>query len=254
MKIQYASDLHLEFADNSRFLKENPLKAVGDILVLAGDIGYIGDDNYSKHPFWDWASENYKQVIVTPGNHEFYQFFDINKLYNGWELEIRHNVRCYYNAVIPLSDDIDLIVTTLWAKIRIEDAFYTESVVNDFKRIRNGNDLLDWGRFNDEHLNCVDFLKESVNHSKAKHIIVATHHVPSFQLMSDEFKGSKANGAFTVEMEYFIAESPIEYWIYGHSHRNIDKSICKTQCVSNQLGYVFAGEHQSFDRARYIEL
>ena len=55
MKIQYASDLHLEFADNWRYLKENPLQVTGDILVLAGDIGYLGDENYSKHPFWDWA-------------------------------------------------------------------------------------------------------------------------------------------------------------------------------------------------------
>ena len=70
MKIQYASDLHLEFADNWRFLKENPLQVTGDILVLAGDIGYLGDENYSKHPFWDWASENYQQVIACMGNHE----------------------------------------------------------------------------------------------------------------------------------------------------------------------------------------
>ena len=77
MRIQYASDLHLEFSENSSYLKHNPLLAVGDVLVLAGDIGYIGDDNYSKHPFWDWASQNYKQVIVIPGNHEFYKLFDL---------------------------------------------------------------------------------------------------------------------------------------------------------------------------------
>lgn len=77
MKIQYASDLHLEFADNWRYLKENPLQVTGDILVLAGDIGYLGDENYSNHPFWDWASENYQQVIVCMGNHEFYKYYDI---------------------------------------------------------------------------------------------------------------------------------------------------------------------------------
>ena len=72
MKIQYASDLHLEFKENSNFLKHHPLIVAAEVLVLAGDIGYIGDDNYSRHPFWNWASENYRQVIVIPGNHEFY--------------------------------------------------------------------------------------------------------------------------------------------------------------------------------------
>lgn len=64
MKIQYASDMHLEFADNWRYLRAHPLEVTGDILLLAGDIGYLGDDNYSKHPFWDWASENYIQLIL----------------------------------------------------------------------------------------------------------------------------------------------------------------------------------------------
>ena len=72
MRIQYASDLHLEFRENSSFLKHNPLAVAGEVLVLAVDIGYIGDENYSRHPFWDWASGNYSRVIVVPGNHEFY--------------------------------------------------------------------------------------------------------------------------------------------------------------------------------------
>ena len=62
-RLQYASDLHLEFAENASYIKHNPLKVAGDILVLAGDIGYFGDENDSRHPFWDWASDNYKQVL-----------------------------------------------------------------------------------------------------------------------------------------------------------------------------------------------
>lgn len=66
----------------------SPLTVSGEILILAGDIGYIGDENYSKHSFGDWASENYKQVIVIQGNHEFCKMFDIDQLYNGWSWEI----------------------------------------------------------------------------------------------------------------------------------------------------------------------
>jgi predicted phosphodiesterase len=253
MKIQYASDLHLEFADNSRFLKDHPLIKTGDMLVLAGDIGYLGDDNYSKHPFWGWASDNYEQVVIIPGNHEFYKSFDMDTLHDGWELQIRSNVRCYYNTVIHCGNT-DLIATTLWGQIRLEDAFQTENAITDFRRIRYSNKILDWARFNDEHERCFQFLDKSVKSSKAQNIIVTSHHVPSFMLNAPEFEGSRLNGAFTVELGDYIASAPIKYWIYGHSHRNINRYIGKTLCVSNQLGYVFANEHQSFNPGAYVEV
>ena len=253
MKIQFASDLHLEFQENSRWLKDNPLIPIGEILVLAGDIGYLGDENYSKHSLWKWCAENFKQTIVVPGNHELYKSFDINDLTEGWEIRVRENVRAVYNKVLHFGD-IDLICSTLWAEIPLHEAYFTEKGVSDFRRIRDGERLLSWERFNEEHRRCVDFICRRVEESKAKTKIVVTHHVPSFQLMAEEFNGSMINGAFTSNLDKMIESLPIDYWIYGHSHRNIETEIGGTKMLTNQLGYVFADEHIDFNRKKFIEL
>ena len=254
MKIQYASDLHLEFHENWQTLKqeEEPLDVCGEILVLAGDIGYLGDDNYTTHPFWDWASNNFKQVIVALGNHEFYKFYDLSSMPDGLIGEIRPNVHYYYNAVVHIGN-IDFIISTLWGHVDLKDAYATEQCVTDFRRIVYGEDILTFADFNREHQRCLGFIKKSVAESVAEHKIVVTHHVPSFQLMAQEFQGSRINGAFTVELADYIATSGIDYWIYGHSHRNIDKTIGTTRCVCNQFGYASHNEHLSFSRGKIIE-
>lgn len=253
MKIQYASDLHFEFSDNYSYIKRNPLKLVGDILILAGDIGYLNDDNYSKYPFWDYVSDNFEQVIVGVGNHELYKYYDLSQIPCGEVCTIRENVRCYYDAVVQV-ENIDLIISTLWSKIPLEDAYLTERGVSDFHRILYDGEFLTSEKFNREHERCFHFIQESVAKSTAKHIIVVTHHVPSFQLASPEFVGSRINGAFTVELGQYIEASPVEYWIYGHSHRNIDKIIGKTKCISNQLGYVYHNEYHTFDSGKIIQI
>lgn len=253
MKIQYASDLHLEFTENTRYLQEHPLSVIGDVLVLAGDIGYLGDKVCDKHPFWDWAADNYEQVVAIPGNHEFYGGFDIEELHDGWSYRIRPNVRYYYNTVVPLGDT-DLVATTLWGQIDFLKAAETVLQVNDFRRIRCGNGIMSWMRFNEEHFRCFRFLNDAVKRSKARHIVVASHHVPALTLMAPEFRDSGLNGAFMVDLTDYIEANPIEYWIYGHSHRNIEASVGGTACLSNQLGYISGNEHTSFDPTRYIEI
>lgn len=41
MKIQYCSHLHMEFHENMRFMQSLPLEPLGDVLVIAGDVGYL---------------------------------------------------------------------------------------------------------------------------------------------------------------------------------------------------------------------
>ncbi|MDE5644521.1 MAG: metallophosphoesterase [Muribaculaceae bacterium] len=254
MKIQYASDLHLEFGANTSFLKDHPMDPAGDVLVLAGDIGYLGDEELIKHPFWDWVSDNYYEVIAIPGNHELYRGFDINELTDSWEFRLRCNVRYVYNKLIHIDCNTDLIASTFWAQIPPENAFLTQRGVSDFRCILDGEEYLGWERFNQEHDKCRTYIERKVRESRAAKIIVATHHVPSFSLMADEFKGSPINGAFTSEHADSIAGSRIDYWIYGHSHRNISKQIGNTMCVCNQLGYVRLFEHLDFQKDAVINL
>lgn len=253
MKIQYASDLHLELQDNSRFLKYQPLPVVGEVLILAGDIFYLGNEALLKHPFWDWASENFREVMLVPGNHEFYGGYDLLQLHEGWSLEIKSNVHYFYNAAMNL-DGVEFILTTFWSNIPIQDAFAVEHGINDFRRIISGGEVIDFGKFNEEHQRCRSFVQKSLSVPKTGKRIVVTHHLPSFLLMDPLFKGSPMNGAFVSEHFDLIADSDIDYWIYGHSHRNIAATIGSCQCVSNQMGYIAYLEHMDFEPGKIIEI
>jgi len=254
MKIQYASDLHLEFRDNSRFLQDNPIEPVGDILLLAGDIGYLEDNSYRLHPFWDWAADSFRQTLVIPGNHEFYKSGDVGTIQNGCIAEIRKNVKYYYNTVITI-DDIDFILCTLWSKIRAENAFVTEQSVSDFMRIAYNGRLINAHCFNQIHQNSVAFLTDAIQLSKNSKRVVVSHHVPTTLCMAEEFKNSRINGAFVAELHDFIYDSNISFWIYGHSHRNMPIiDINGTKMLCNQLGYVQYGEHNTFNLKSFFEI
>ena len=99
------------------------------------------------------------------------------------------------------------------------------------------------------------FYQASVSESDAKHIVVVTHHLPTLEVVAPQHKGSLLNSAFATELGDFIANSRIDVWIFGHSHANIDATIGNTRIVSNQMGYVYHGEHlQDFKGDKFIEL
>ena len=258
MKIQYASDLHLEFPDNSRFLRNNPIVPVGDILLLAGDIGLLDDDTFRVHPFWDWAADHFKQTLVVPGNHEFYKSGDVGTIKNGCIVEIRPNVKCYYNAVVTI-DNIDFILCTLWSHIPNENAFITQQNVSDFYRIAYKGRLMTASTFNQVHRDAVAFLKKTMvegdKTANNRKRIVVSHHVPTTLCMANEFKNSRINGAFVAELHDFIYDNRIDFWIYGHSHRNMPEiDINGTKMLCNQLGYVQSSEHKTFNRQAFFEI
>src|ERR1035437_5841847 len=98
LKIQYCSDLHLEFQSNQNFLKQNPILPIGDILILAGDIvPFIAIDKHKD--FFKYVSDNFKLTYWLPGNHEYY-YFDIAKKGGTINENIHRNVFLVNNVAI----------------------------------------------------------------------------------------------------------------------------------------------------------
>ncbi|HKK74920.1 MAG TPA: metallophosphoesterase [Saprospiraceae bacterium] len=250
MKIQICSDLHLEFLVNRDWLDEHPLQAVGEVLVVAGDTYYL-DKDYRQLAFLQWAADHFERVYLIPGNHEYYGGFDAATALEPTEELIFSNVHLVNNQTVVYKD-VQLIFTTLWSQIR-QNALAIQRSMNDFHQIQFRGSPLSIDQFNTLHEAAFSFLAKAVKRAGAK--VVVTHHLPSNRCNIPAFRGSLLNEAFCAEKTNFIMDQEIDFWVYGHSHRNLpDFQIGSTTMVTNQLGYVTLQEHSLFDTAKVINV
>lgn len=260
MKIQYASDLHIEFQANRAWLFEHGLVPSADILVLAGDIAYLGDRQLLHNEYFDWLSDHYAQVYIVPGNHEYYRGEELRDTLDNFEYKVRDNVR-YLNNKSVIEGDTELFFTTLWSEVPSAFNADIQNGMMDTRLICYKNALLFAGDFNELHKICTEWLGKALSESSARHKIVVTHHCPTTMRAFNGYVGSRLNCAFMVDMDYFIGEHPdINYWIFGHTHFNGDSSVLPkreaiigtTRLVTNQLGYTQYKEQKDFDPAAVI--
>lgn len=252
MKIQYTSDLHLEFESNRLWLQYHPIQPKGDILILAGDTTHFRED-YFQDPFFDQISNDFREVYMIPGNHEYYGGWDTSQAYPFMQKQIRDNVNMVNNVIIE-TEEADLIFTTLWTKIR-NNQFYIMNGIADFRYINYRDEKLTIQTYNKLFDESYKFLKRSLTGQKAKKTVVVTHHLPSTLCNAEEFQGSLLNEAFCVDLTDFIKKSKPDFWVYGHSHRNKEPfKIGETLMLTNQMGYVDHGEDKDFMRDAVFEV
>lgn len=250
MDIQYCSDLHLEFPDNLRLMRERPLEPKAEILILGGDIVPF------KHLkvvdwFFDYVSEHWKHVFWLPGNHEYYGSDMLDR--SGAFIEkIRENVLLINNEIVEFHD-LKLIFATMWTEISPRFAFDISSGVNDFHQIKVNKRKLTVETYNMMHLLSRDFIIGELAVPFEGKKVVITHHVPTFMNWQEKYKNSPLNEVFGVELFWFIEERGPDYWIYGHNHHNqAPFTIGYTTMLTNQMGYVKHGEDKAFDWGKLI--
>lgn len=248
MKIQYCSDLHLEFPENQSFLKSNPLKPAGKLLILAGDVVPFAE--LDKHSwFFDYLADNFENTFWIPGNHEYYRS-DASERSGTFDEKIRSNVILVNNQSVKI-DNTKLIFTSLWSHISPLHEWKIQKNMSDFHVITYKGEQFSIDNFNQLHEECKAFLITALQDNDAKETIVVSHHVPTLINYPQRYEESLLNEAFVVELSDLIIDSDISYWIYGHTHANTaDFEVGKTRMLTNQLGYIEYNEHQDFDIAK----
>lgn len=252
MNIQYCSDLHLEFSENNQFLKQDPLKISGEVLLLAGDV--LPFSLHKKQSaFIDYVADNFEAVYWIPGNHEYYQY-DAGSVADPLLEKIRSNVWLVNNEVVRYKE-VNFICSTLWSQINVLNAFDIQRSVSDFFAISWKGEKFTTRQFNELHQSGVSFLKKAIIDHNGPNTIVVTHHVPTMKHYPQQYCNSAINEAFAVELFDFIKTCNAAYWIYGHHHCNTPAfKIGNTTMLTNQLGYIRKNEHHSFNPAAIIKV
>ena len=252
MKLQYASDLHLEFPENREFLKRNLLQPAGDVLLLAGDIvPFAVMDKYSD--FFTYISDTFKTTYWIPGNHEYYHS-DISARAGSFNEKIKDNL-FLVNNVSVIQENVKLIFSTLWTRISPGNQFEVRQSLSDFHAIKYNNKGLSPNHYNLLHEQCRSFLNEEISKAGTEKKVIVTHHAPTFMNYPEKYRGDSLNEAFAVEMYEEVIRYNADFWVFGHHHTNTsDFQIGSTTLATNQLGYVKYDECPRFDTKKIITL
>jgi predicted phosphohydrolase len=252
MKIQYCSDLHLEFLQNNKFIKKHPLIPAGDILIMAGDIVPFAVMD-EQHDFFNYLADNFETTYWVPGNHEYYRW-DISTKSGAINEAIRSNVFLVNNQTIQ-TDKARLIFSTLWSDISPEASFFIQRRMADFSAINFNGKPFTPNDYNTLHSQGRKYIEGELVKDVTTATMVITHHVPTFLQYPAKYKRDMLNEAFATELHSMIEQSSIDYWLYGHHHFNTPLfTIGKTKLITNQLGYIKFGENIGFKNDAVIEI
>lgn len=243
-KFAYCSDLHLNYGTVVLDNTEN-----ADCLILAGDIvdfvDLIPKNELSYNhidEFFKNISDQFKQVIWVPGNHEYYgssiwQAPMIARKYlekNGFG-----NIKVVNNDVVYVND-VPVVCSTLWTDLNNANPIVMEAVgraMNDYVHIdikRGDIDVLlrPIDTYN-MHLAALEFLDENI---KDVPCVVVTHHAPTFAC--SDYPPSVIDHAYMSNLCDFILDRPtIKKWVFGHTHSRKQFDLGDTEILSNCRGY-----------------
>jgi hypothetical protein len=234
LKLHILSDLHLLHC------RMDPAEVLGDVLVLAGDIGDGGC--LRAIPFAKNYRKAGKPVIYVPGNHEYYgksMAAELRRL----DREVRKaGIIFLYNRVRTLQG-VRFIGTTLWTDFALDNRpEYSMNVgaacLGDFNCIFHNKKLLRPIRTVGLHQRALRFLERAFAQTFSGPTVVVSHHAPHPSSVHAKYIHSALNPCFASNLEPQLLRWRPALWVHGHMHDNFDYRIGDTRVVVNPRGYV----------------
>jgi len=254
MKVQYASDIHLEqFSTDLKY--EELISPSADVLCLVGDICPIVDTE-RWIPFLKWLDSTFSVILFVFGNHEFF-IMESQQVYTMEQLKILFlDLTFKYCKKMKILDNTTYTInnttfigTTLWSKI--PKNLYTDikSMISDYHYIYKNEKEKQHivpSDINELHSNAVNFIiKSLVDIPIENKIVVLSHHAPLKHGTSHpRYQDSKNNHAFSSDQSELMEDTGITAWIFGHTHYCADFRLNSTLILSNPGGYL--GENTGY--------
>lgn len=262
-KIRLMSDIHLEFSGSFDHVWTPHEEDKEHILLLAGD---IGKGMQARH-FIEALCSNFRYVLYTCGNHEFYDQADYHGVIRDWRDYSNDgsvlvdkgpdNFYFLYNDYVIL-DGIKFIGGTMWTSLDDGDVMTMAAahrIMNDYACIRTNGKLISPDFTVKEHDLFIDFLLKEWEKPFDGKIVVMTHHSPGNELRRKGHRQDRVGSAYFADLEQMIGyHNKATLWVHGHTHRSWDYMINETRVVCNPYGYYNYSTNPEFDSNLIIEI
>ena len=252
MKIQIASDLHLEMhQDRVPPLADFYPVAERDVLVLAGDIGV-----YTHALRFIEDEARISPVIYVPGNHEYHTDWGRRATDDFWREIADETPNLHYlNGEGVTIDGIRFWGAAWYSDLRgRRDPVYlqiVEASIKDFSERCNDNGWWTIHRHIEEHVRQTELLRQQADCVD----VVITHWPPTDRATPPRFRDRVLTEYFVNDRESLVEDISAQLWISGHVHDPYDCMVGTTRCIGNPCGYPGeAPETEGFRADRVVEV
>lgn len=234
MKIQIASDLHLDVReDRQPSCLEFRSVADRDVLVLAGDIG-----SHSKTLAFIEQEVAFSPVIYVPGNHEYHSGQPRGDVDAVWHRTAEHIENLHYLVCEGVTIDGVRFFGAPWYSDlfgRRDHAYLVEveHTINDFDEKYHGHGGWSVVKHLREHASQTELLRAQAGQVD----VVITHWPPTKRAIACRFAGHALNGYFVNDRENLVKEIGARLWVSGHVHDSYDCVLGATRCLGNPTGF-----------------